>query len=153
MNFDDLYRDVILDHHSNPRGAHPLHQCNADSKGMNPTCGDEVTVKLLIENDCVTDIEVAGHGCAISTASGSMLAERVKGMSLDELKRLAATMRRLLKTGQIPVDEELGDMEALAGVAKFPIRVKCAMLPLATAEQAIEAFEEKRAAAATVREK
>ena len=150
MNFDELYRDVILDHHQHPRGAAPLLTSNADSSGMNPTCGDDVTIKLLIADDVVTDIQVEGHGCAISTASGSMFAERAKGMHLDELRRLTATMRHLLKTGEIPVDQELGDLEALAGVSKFPIRVKCAMLPLATAMQAIEAFEERRAAAVTV---
>jgi nitrogen fixation NifU-like protein len=150
MNFDELYRDVILDHHQNPRGAKNLHQSNADSSGVNPTCGDDVTVRLLIVDDQVKDIEVQGHGCAISTASGSMFAERAKGMRLDELKQLTETMGELLKTGEIPADQELGDMEALAGVSKFPIRVKCAMLPLATAKQAIEAFEQKRAFAATV---
>ena len=150
MSFDELYRDVILDHHRNPRGAGPIHECNADSAGMNPTCGDEVTVKLHIADEKVAEIQVTGHGCAISTASGSMFAERAKGMPLEDLKRLTESMRRLLKTGEIPVNEELGDLEALAGVSKFPIRVKCAMLPLVTARQAIEAFEEKRATAVTV---
>ena len=68
MNFDELYLNVILNHHQNPRGATPLSKCNADSSVLNPTCGDDVTVRLLIADDKVEDIEVRGHGCAISTA-------------------------------------------------------------------------------------
>jgi len=151
MNFDELYRDVILDHHQHPRGARPLDKSNADSSGLNPTCGDDVTVKFLIVDDTIAEVEVQGHGCAISTAAGSMFAERVKGMRLDDLKSLIQGLRTLLKTGEIPPDLELGDLEALAGVSRFPVRVKCAMLPLATAEQAIAAFEEHRHGAVTVR--
>ena len=150
MNFDELYRDVILDHHQHPRGAAPIGKCNADASGLNPTCGDDVTVKFMIDDDKVVDVEIKGHGCAISTAAGSMFAERVKGMHLADLKSLTQTLRTLLKTGEVPSDLDLGDLEALAGVSRFPIRVKCAMLPLATAEQAISVFEERRANAVTV---
>jgi len=150
MNFNELYRDVILDHHKHPRGNAPLASSNADSSGLNPTCGDDVTVRFLIEDESVRDVQVTGHGCAISTAASSMFAEKAKGLRIDELKILTERVRTLLKTGEVPPDLEFGDLEALAGVSRFPIRVKCAMLPIATAEQAIEGFEQRRAKAVTV---
>jgi len=137
MSLDDLYRDVILDHHQHPRGAAPIEGANAESSGVNPTCGDEVTVTFRIEGDKVAEASVIGRGCAISTAAGSMLAERMKGMTVAELKALTEDVRQMLKTGQVPARDDLGDLEALAGVSRFPVRVKCAMLPLVTALQAI----------------
>ena len=141
MKLDDLYRDVILDHHRHPRGRDPLARANASSSGMNPACGDEVTVHLDIDRGCVAGICVEGHGCAISTAAGSMLAEIAGGMTTEELKRMTQSLREMLKTGELPDGVEIGDLEALRGVSRFPVRVKCAMLPLVTAIQALDSFE------------
>ncbi len=140
MSSDELYREVILDHHKNPRGTEPLHACNAESSGMNPSCGDEVSIRLDIEGTKVVAVEVHSKGCAISTASGSMLAETVRGLDLDTLQDLAATVRNMLKTGELSEDADIGDFEALLGVSRFPVRVKCAMLPIATLLQAIEGY-------------
>lgn len=141
MKLDDLYRDVILDHHRHPRGSHTLDQANATSAGLNPSCGDEVTVNLNIQGGSIAAIQVAGKGCAISTAAGSMLAERAKGLTVEELRGMTESLREMLKTGQVPADVDIGDLEALQGVSRFPVRVKCAMLPLVTAMQAVDAFE------------
>ncbi len=140
MKLDDLYRDVILDHHRHPRGCHPLHHANASSSGLNPSCGDEVTVNLDIQGGSIAEIQVEGRGCAISTAAGSMLAERAKGLTVDELRGMTESLREMLKTGKLPEGLEIGDMEALQGVSRFPVRVKCAMLPLVTVMQAVDAF-------------
>jgi nitrogen fixation NifU-like protein len=138
MSSEDLYREIILDHHKHPRGAAPLAACNASSTGMNPSCGDEVSIRLNIEGDKVEGAEVISKGCAISTASGSILAEKVSGMHLAEVRKLAETVREMLKTGQVRDDTDLGDFEALGGVSRFPVRVKCAMLPIAAMLQALD---------------
>lgn len=142
MSADELYREVILDHHKNPRGRDHLESCNAASSGMNPSCGDEVSIRLHIDGRKVVGVEVDAKGCAISTASGSMLAERAKGLDIDALQDLAAVVRNMLKTGELSEDTSIGDFEALLGVSRFPVRVKCAMLPIATLLQAIDAFRE-----------
>jgi nitrogen fixation protein NifU and related proteins len=138
---DDLYREVILDHHRHPRCTSPLEHANAHSSGMNPACGDEVSVNLDIQEGAVKAIQVEGKGCAISTAAGSMFADRVKGMTTRELKALAAEVRSMLTSGKPPDPDDLGDLEALLGVSRFPVRVKCAMLPIATALEAVASFE------------
>ena len=139
---DDLYREVILDHHRHPRCTAPLKHPNAHSSGMNPACGDEVSVNLDIQGGAIRDIQVRGKGCAISTAAGSMFADRVKGMTTSELKTLAAEVRAMLTSGKGPGPDTLGDLEALLGVSRFPVRVKCAMLPIATALEAVASFED-----------
>ena len=140
MSSDELYREVILDHHRNPRGREHLDACNAESSGMNPSCGDEVSIRLNIDGGKVVGVEVQSKGCAISTASGSMLAETAKGLDLNALKDLAAMVRNMLKTGELEEGTNIGDFEALLGISRFPVRVKCAMLPIATLLQAVEAY-------------
>ena len=149
MIADEIYREVILDHHKHPRGVAPLDAYNASSSGMNPSCGDEVEIRLRIEGDTVRDVQVASRGCAVSTAAGSMLAEQVKGRDVNTLRALAADLREMLKTGELPASEHLGDFEALAGVSRFPVRVKCAMLPIAAMAQALEAYASSGKAEAT----
>ncbi len=141
MSFDDLYREVILDHHHHPRCTDPIAHANAHSSGMNPSCGDEVTIHLDIREDAVRGVQVAGRGCAISTAAGSMFADRLAGMTTEEVRSLAAAVRQMLTTGSIPAGIDLGDLEALLGVSRFPVRVKCAMLPIATALDAVASME------------
>lgn len=150
MSSDELYREVILDHHKNPRGTQPIHVCNAASSGMNPSCGDEVSIRLKIEHQKVVDVEIQSKGCAISTASGSMLAETARGLALSELKDLAAVVRNMLKTGELKDNNDIGDFEALLGVSRFPVRVKCAMLPIATLLQAVDAYDHGGEAALSV---
>ncbi len=139
MSLDALYREVVLDHHRNPRGREPLARVDAHGHGVNPSCGDDVTLELSLDGERVTAVSVRGHGCAISTASGSILAELLDGgATVADARRLAATLKGLMHGQAPPADEELGDLEALEGVRRFPVRIKCALLPWITLEQALD---------------
>lgn len=144
MSLDELYRQVILDHYRKPRHAGHIEEAHARAEGVNPLCGDEVTVELRIEDGKVTDVAVRGRGCSISQASGSMMAEKLIGLSHTEIDDLVHQVKRLLdiEPGDPGVDPErpgavLGDLEALAGVRRFPVRIKCADLPWATLQEAL----------------
>lgn len=134
---DELYREVVLDHHRRPRGRAPLARVDASARGLNPMCGDEVEVNVALDGDQLAGVQVSGRGCAICTASGSMLAELVPGQPVAETLRLAAGFRALMHGREATPTVDLGDLEALAGVARFPVRVKCAMLPWVTLEDAL----------------
>jgi nitrogen fixation NifU-like protein len=144
VSLDDLYRQVILDHYRKPRHAGHIEAADARAEGLNPLCGDEVTVELRIEDGKVTDVAVRGRGCSISQASGSMMADKLIGLSPTEIDELVHQVKRLLdiEPGDPGVDPErpgavLGDLEALAGVRRFPVRIKCADLPWATLQEAL----------------
>lgn len=143
---DDLYREVVLDHHRRPRGREPLARVDASARGFNPVCGDEVEVRVTVEGARLAAVQVAGRGCAICTASGSMLAELARGQALPDARRLADGFRDLMHGRVPPPGVDLGDLEALAGVARFPVRVKCAMLPWVTFEDALGALATGRSA-------
>lgn len=154
---DDLYREVVLEHHRNPIGREPLEQVDLEAEGKNPSCGDECTIRLELDGDRIAGVQVSGHGCAISTASGSMLAELVEGVSAEQAAEYGAAFRALLQSADEDSDEtaspDLGDLEALAGVRKFPLRVKCAMLPWATLDLALQSrADDAPATAATTEE-
>ncbi len=146
---EELYREVILDHYRSPRNQQPLAEPNASADGNNPLCGDEVRVELLIEADQITDIGVTGHGCSISQASGSMMGDAVKGQSIGTVRTLTGRFKKMMTiddTGDPGLDPNrpgatLGDLEALQGVRKFPVRIKCANLPWTTLEEALDQFE------------
>jgi nitrogen fixation protein NifU and related proteins len=138
---DDMYREVILDHYRSPRGKKPLPQANVLSDGTNPACGDQIELTANIENGVLTDVHVDCKGCAISVASGSMLAEAVKGRPFEEVRKLAEAVRKMLKgdeTVQLPVEFE--DIESLKGVRQFPVRVKCALLAWVTLVDGLERY-------------
>jgi nitrogen fixation NifU-like protein len=139
-----LYREVILDHHKSPRGNRPLDDYDIEAAGQNPTCGDEVTLQLKFADDRIADVGVMARGCAISTSSGSMLAEIVRGLSIAEARGVAAAFKQVLHGDSFPAEIDLGDLEALAGVSKFPVRIKCAVLPWVTLLDAILAHREGR---------
>ena len=135
---DDLYKEIILDHYRNPRHRGSLTSATASHEGLNPLCGDEVTVELLVKGDRVSDVAYKGSGCSISQSSASMMTEAVYGKSLDEVKHLSQDFTAMMR-GEEDIDSEsLGDLEALSGVRKFPVRVKCATLAWHTLEEAIE---------------
>ena len=140
-DLDDMYRDVILDHYRAPRGKRPIDRSDIASTGHNPSCGDELELAVEMDDGTVRDIHVDCKGCAISTASGSILAEVVKGRSLDEVKRIAEVVRRILKGEETEIPEDLGDVDALQGVRQFPVRIKCALLAWVTLIQGIEGYE------------
>ena len=126
----DLYQQVIIDHYKHPHGAGLRDPFDAEVHHVNPTCGDEVTLRVEVDGDRVADVSYAAQGCSISVASTSVLAEEVTGRPIAEALGTYAAMRAMLTSkGQDPGDEEvIGDGVALAGVAKYPARVKCALL-------------------------
>ncbi len=142
---DSLYREVVLDHHRHPRGNRKLPVFDVEASGQNPSCGDEVSLQLRLEGDRIADVAVCSHGCAISTASGSMLAEIVRGLTVSEARRLADVFRAAMHGDAVPDAIDLGDLEALTGVRKFPVRVKCALLPWITLLDAVLAQTERPA--------
>jgi len=140
QELDDMYREVILDHYRAPRGKNPLKMFSIESDGSNPSCGDELTMQVEVEDAKVKDIHVGCKGCAISVASGSMLAEIVKGKSLDEAKRIAELVRKLLKGEEVEIPDDLGDIDSLQGVRKFPVRIKCALLAWVTLIEGLDNY-------------
>mgnify|MGYP003341482479 CR=1 FL=1 len=141
---EDLYREIILDHHRNPRNRGELPPPAAHAVGHNPLCGDEIDVFLQVDGATVTDVKVGGQGCSISQSSASMMSQAVKGKSVDEVRAL---VRRFKGMMSIPDDDgnpiepdpnvKLGDLEALQGVVKFPVRIKCATLAWNTLTEAL----------------
>jgi nitrogen fixation NifU-like protein len=125
---DELYRELILDHYRNPRNHVPLESPAVVAEGYNPLCGDEVELRLDVEGDIISDVSFTGRGCSISQASGSMLTEVVKGKTVAQARALIALFTRMMTDPDFVPEEDVGDLEALQGVAKYPVRVKCATL-------------------------
>lgn len=125
---DELYRELILDHYRSPRNHVPLESPAVVSEGYNPLCGDEVEVRLKFEGDTISDVSFTGRGCSISQASGSMLTEAIKGKTAAQARALMALFTRMMTDPEFIPEEDVGDLEALQGVAKYPVRVKCATL-------------------------
>jgi nitrogen fixation NifU-like protein len=128
MELNDLYRDVILDHNRRPRNFGALDPADASVEGFNPMCGDRLTVRLRMDGDKIGDIRFEGQGCAISTASASLMTEAVKGRTRAEALRLFDRIHQLLTDDAAPPADELGKLAALSGVREYPARVKCASL-------------------------
>lgn len=141
---DALYREVVMDHHRNPRGAHRLQAPDVHAEGVNPSCGDEVCLELDIADGRIREACVQTRGCAVSTASGSMLAELIRGLSIEEARRVADIFKRVMHGEEPPSEVDLGDLEALTGVRRFPVRIKCALLPWVTLLDAMLAQEQGR---------
>jgi nitrogen fixation protein NifU and related proteins len=139
---EDLYREIILDHYRSPRNRGELESPPAQRvEGFNPLCGDEIVVTLEVADGVVTDIKIAGSGCSISQSSASLMSSAVKGKPLDEVLALIHTFKGMMsiheahlgKDGEAEEPEainldELGELAALQGVVKFPVRIKCATL-------------------------
>lgn len=138
-SLDDLYREVILEHYKSPHNRGRLTEPDVANRGRNPLCGDDVEISASITGDVVEDIRFVGRGCSISQASASMLTDVVKGKSLDEARRLVEGFKQMMR-GEPVGDIDLSDVEALGGVRKFPVRVKCAMLAWTTFEEGIDSY-------------
>jgi nitrogen fixation NifU-like protein len=138
MDLKDLYRDVILDHNRHPRNVGRLEPADAHAEGHNPLCGDRLTLSLRLDGDRIEDIRFEGKGCAISTASASMMSEAVKGKDRSAVRRLFESVHRLLTQHDAVPGGELGKLAALSGVREFPARVKCASLCWHTLNAALE---------------
>jgi nitrogen fixation NifU-like protein len=128
MDLADLYRDVIVDHNRRPRNRGPLPGATHRAEGNNPLCGDQLRVLLEMKDDRIGELRFEGTGCAISTASASLMSEAVRGRTRAEAAELFAAMHRMLTTPGAAPDPRLGKLAALAGVREFPARVKCASL-------------------------
>lgn len=138
MDLKELYRDVILDHNRNPRNFGRLDPADAHADGHNPLCGDRLTVSLRMDGDRIEDVRFDGKGCAISTASASMMTEAVKGKSRGAVAALFDKVHSVLTQQEAAVDPALGKLAALSGVREFPARVKCATLCWHTLNAALE---------------
>jgi len=135
----ELYQSVILDHYKKPRNFRALEDADHSAEGFNPLCGDRVSVYLKLEGDVVKDVSFVGSGCAICSASASMMTESLKGKTRAEVEALFRRFHELL-TGseEAPAGPALGKLEVFGGVREFPARVKCAILPWHTLRAALE---------------
>lgn len=145
-NLRDLYQDLVLDHGQNPRNHRPIHDCDHEKgcshrDGFNPLCGDKLTLYVKSDGKTLDDLCFEGSGCAIFTASSSMLTEALKGKSLDEVRAILDEFLEMLTNGEKSPDPDgLGKLAVFGGVKDFPARVKCATLPW----RALEAILESR---------
>lgn len=150
---EDLYREIILDHYRNPRnrGELPVPPAHR-TEGFNPLCGDEVVVFVELADGKVADVRIAGQGCSISQSSASMMSSAIKGLTVAEVAQLTRAFKGMMSIHESSLEGadvdpgvdnelaevELGDLEALRGVVKFPVRIKCATLSWNTLTQALE---------------
>ena len=144
MSVEELYREVILDHYRKPRHTGELPDADVTVEGVNPSCGDELHLSLRFEGDTVADATITGSGCSISQASASMMTDAIIGKSLDEVDELLDRFKKMMTIteGDAGLDPDrpgavLGDIEALQGVRKFPVRIKCADLAWTALEDAL----------------
>lgn len=141
---EDLYREIILDHYRSPRNRGELPPPAAHAVGHNPLCGDEIDVYLRVDDDKISDVKVGGQGCSISQSSASMMSQAVKGRSVSEVRALVRRFKGMMSIQEDGSDDgvsdeavKLGDLEALQGVVKFPVRIKCATLAWNTLVEAL----------------
>tara|TARA_B100001559_G_C16443946_1_gene595828 strand:+ start:508 stop:984 length:477 start_codon:yes stop_codon:yes gene_type:complete len=150
-SLDDLYKEIILDHYRSPRNQGelepPAHRC----EGFNPLCGDEVIVFVSLINQKIAEIKIGGQGCSISQASASMMTEIIKGKSISEAEEIIHAFKEMMdiyeselsgeETDGTSSSVDLGDLEALQGVVKYPVRIKCATLAWNTLTQSINEIQ------------
>jgi nitrogen fixation NifU-like protein len=137
LPLDDLYREIILDHYKQPRNRGELDPRTARVEGNNPLCGDEIQLDVRLNDGELEDVAFQGRGCSISQASASMMTEAVKAKSVQEVEELIETFKSMMHGEDVDV-EALGDLEALEGVQKFPVRIKCALLAWTTLQEALQ---------------
>lgn len=138
-DFHDLYQEVIIDHGRRPRNKAVMDAPSCKAYGKNPLCGDNITVYLKIEHNLIVSASFSGDGCAISTASASLMIERILGKTIDEAQRVFHAFHHMLTVSDAVIDDdELGKLQILAGVQAYPARVKCATLAWHTLMHALE---------------
>jgi nitrogen fixation NifU-like protein len=138
---DELYRELILDHYKRPRHRERLADPDVTAEGYNPVCGDEIEMELRFDGARLSAIGVRGRGCSISQASASMMSDLVEGKDAGEIRRLSAAFKEMMTHPESAPPAELGDLEALQGVGKFAVRVKCATLGWHTLEDGLTQHE------------
>jgi nitrogen fixation NifU-like protein len=135
---DDIYKEVILDHYKKPRNKREMPGAERSCSRNNPLCGDEITVFVHEEDGKVLDVSFQGQGCSISQSSASMMTEAVAGKTVEEAERLIKDFRGMMAGQADPSEEELGDLVALKGVVRYPIRIKCAVLAWDVLQEALQ---------------
>lgn len=133
----DLYQEVIFDHYKRPRNRGALDDASHRAEGHNPLCGDHVTIDLKVDDGIVRDVRFEGAGCAIATASASLMTEALKGRRLEEVEALFRGFHDMVTDAPASASPDLGKLEVLAGVREFPARVKCATLAWHTLKAAL----------------
>ncbi|GAE33223.1 Fe-S cluster assembly sulfur transfer protein SufU [Halalkalibacter akibai] len=137
-NLDTLYRQVIMDHYKNPRNRGEFEEETVTVNMNNPTCGDRIQLQMKVEDGKVTAAKFSGEGCSISLASASMMTQAIKGLKLEEAVEMSQIFSNMMLGKDYDDDRfDLGDIEALQGVAKFPARIKCATLAWKAMEKGI----------------
>jgi nitrogen fixation NifU-like protein len=144
FDLQDLYQEIIIDHSKRPRNFGALEGANRHAEGDNPLCGDQIEVHLLLDGDIVRDVRFEGRGCAISTASASVMTDTIKGRPVAEVKALFEQFHRLVTGEEEPGSDvlEVDRLGAFAGVRDYPMRVKCATLCWHTMNAALEGRDE-----------
>lgn len=146
-NLEDLYREIILDHYRSPRNRGELESPPAHRvEGFNPLCGDEFVVTFTLVDDVMTDIKLTGHGCSISQASASLMSTVVKGQDIESVRGAIARFKDMMMSHDTALEgsddprrlRDLGELAALQGVVKFPVRIKCATLAWNTLSQGLD---------------
>ncbi|MCM3639250.1 SUF system NifU family Fe-S cluster assembly protein [Sporosarcina luteola] len=140
---DQLYRSVIMDHYKNPRNKGVLEENNITIDMNNPTCGDVIHLTLNVEDGIVQDAKFEGEGCSISMASASMMTQMIKNKDIDTAVKYAQVFSDIMLGKEIDESIDLGDLEALSGVAKFPARIKCATLAWKAMEKGLGSEDEQ----------
>lgn len=151
---EELYKEIILDHYRNPRNRGELPTPPAvRAEGFNPLCGDEIVLFVDVDDDgVITDVATGGQGCSISQSSASMMSQAIKGKTIEEIEDLVASFKAMMDIETAPTQARfdpdrpgavLGDLEALQGVRKFPVRIKCANLAWTTLEEALRERDER----------
>ena len=155
-NLDDLYREIILDHYRSPRNRGELASPPAHRvEGFNPLCGDEITIDLVVEEGVLRDLKLSGHGCSISQASSSLMSVAVKGKRVEDVRHAITNFKDMMLRHESALSEaetesqitrlrELGEIAALQGVVKFPVRIKCATLAWNTLNQGLDELSPER---------
>jgi nitrogen fixation NifU-like protein len=141
LPLDELYQEVILEHYQNPHNKGSLENPDIVSHGVNPLCGDEVKIFVQLDGEKIKAFKVDGKGCAISQASMSMMSEALQNKSLKEAEKLALKFKESMLEGKPLEFKEYEDVEALEGVKKFPVRIKCAILPWNTFLEGLNSLE------------
>jgi len=140
-NLDTLYRQVIMDHYKNPRNKGVLEDGSLTINMNNPTCGDRIQLTMKVEDGTVTDAKFEGEGCSISMSSASMMTQAIKGRNIEDALKLSKIFSDMMQGKDYDDSIDLGDIEALQGVAKFPARIKCATLAWKAMEKGINEQE------------
>jgi nitrogen fixation NifU-like protein len=141
QGLDELYRDIVLDHYRSPRNFEPLESPDAEGEAINPFCGDEVRIQLSVVDGLIAGVSISGQGCSISQASASLMGAAVKGRSLPEALAIVEAFRALMQGRSIDGaagEIDLGDLAALEGVKRYPVRIKCSLLGWTALQDALK---------------